>query len=281
MVMQPCYPRLSKDDPSVSMLPATISDQDLIAAAKVIAERLGDITEQVILFGSVLTEQVHPLSDVDIAVIVPERPAIFSCAESKAQSEAAAILGRAADLSLFTRAEFEHNRRFHLNVEHAIAAGRVLLDAGRRAMYTIRAATLDELRQQAAQRMLDAGQLHLDRVLRWQDRQIHGLDHDACLDAVRAMCWAIRAQLVLGDVDTSTKGVRENPTALARLVTKRGIVLPPEALATLGCIADLRSFAHQLAGRHIPASEVVRLRDAAMQIFKVLVPISHNQASGC
>ncbi len=146
MVMQSCYARLSKDDPSISMLPATIRDQDLIAAAKVIAESLGDITEQVILFGSVLTGQVHPLSDVDIAVIVPERPCIFSGAESKAQSEAAVILGRDADLSLFTRAEFEHNRRFHLNVEHAIAAGRVLLDTGRRAAYTIRAATLDELR---------------------------------------------------------------------------------------------------------------------------------------
>ena len=102
------------------------SAPDLETAATAITDLLGGMVEQVILFGSEATGTASPDSDVDIAIIVPECPSPFLGYGRKASSRAASILQRDVDLSFYGRQQFERNRHFELNVEHAIANGRVL-----------------------------------------------------------------------------------------------------------------------------------------------------------
>lgn len=247
-----------------------VKESDLIAAASAVAVVVGEITEQIILFGSVLSGKAHPESDVDLAVIVSERPQSFLVLYGSVKPVARAILNREVDISVFTRAQFERNCQFHLNVEHAIAHGKLLLDTGRRAEYSITEIDMDQLRHEAYLRMRDTAQRYIDRIFRWQSMQVAPLDFDACLDAMEAICWALRAKLLLSYVDTSAKHLRENPAALAELAVCHGIKIPAIMVNRLKDTDDVRSFAREMGGHHIPETRIIELRDMALKIFSTL-----------
>lgn len=209
-------------------------------AALAIANQFGDQVEQIILYGSQANGNAHEKSDYDFGVILSADVGQSWEAEIKAQALAEAILNTKVDLCVTTRQAIEHNKHLHLNIEAKILTGKVIVDTGRRAVISEELPLLDELKLDAANRMMRACAIHLSNSTLYGRHMSSGLmTYDVCLHSVLALCWALKAQLALNGVDATEQAIRWNPAALVNLTIQHGVCLKPEMIESLSHVKDI------------------------------------------
>lgn len=209
-------------------------------AALAIASQFGDQVEQIILYGSQANGNAHEKSDYDFGVILSADVGQSWEAKIKAQALAEAILNTKVDLCVTTRQAIEHNKHLHLNIEAKILTGKVIVDTGRRAVISEEPPLLDELKLDAANRMMRACAIHLSNSKMYGRHMSSGLmTYDVCLHSILALCWALRAQLALNGVDATDRSIRWNPAALANLAILHGACLKPGMSESLNHVKDI------------------------------------------
>jgi predicted nucleotidyltransferase len=209
-------------------------------AALAIASQFGDQVEQIILYGSQSDGNAHEESDYDFGVILSADVGQSWEAEIQAQALAEAILNTKVDLCVTTRQAIEHNKHLHLNIEAKILTGKVIVDTGRRAVISEDPPLLDELKLDAANRMMRACTIHLSNSKMYGRHMSSGLmTYDVCLHSILALCWALKAQLALNGVDATERSIRWNPAALANLAIQHGVYLKPEMTESLAHVKDI------------------------------------------
>lgn len=114
------------------------------------------------------------------------------------------------------------------------------------------------------------------RCDRWQNLDEPTLNHDAWKNAIEAVCFALRATLILCDVDTSDKQQRWNLPYLIETAEQNGIGFPGDLLVKLDWMMKLsqRAEAQDITARH-----VLELRDVASAVIKHMVNLMPPEAA--
>jgi|GEM_PF-3254280 len=239
-------------------------------AALAIASQFGNELEQVILHGSQAKGNAHAESDYDFGVILSANVDQQWEAEIKAQELAEAILNTKVDLCVTTRQAIEHNKLLHLNIEAKILTGQVIVDTGRHAAVTGETPSLDKLRLDAANQMMRVCAIHLSNSTLYGRFLSSGLmTYNVCLHSILALCWALKAQLALNDVDATARSIRWNPSALANLVIQHGASLKFEMTETLSHVKDIDHLS-QWVGDNPTVDVAISFKTQAMIVSKHL-----------
>lgn len=183
---------------------------------------------------------MHAESDYDFGVILSGKIESSWRLESEAKELAAEILNKKVDLCVVTRREIEYKKQLPFNIEAKILTGKVIIDTGKRAEVTGEIPSLETLKIDAAVWMMRACAINLSNSAAHEhDMSLGLMIHDVCLHSVRALCWALKAQLALKGVDTTDRTVRWDPVALTNLAIKRGAGMTSDITKSLSHIKDI------------------------------------------
>lgn len=193
-----------------------------------IIDHYQDGLEQVILYGSRATGLITPESDHDFCVIISDDVKPISLSKEYELTSAIEDLVGPSDLLVLRRTRYEQNKQYPLNIEHKASQGHILHDSAIKTAPKLPLPTVAQVKVRAIDQIMRACVMNLSKASMSDDEMSKGIMiDDVLLFDVRAVCWSMKAQLALLDIDTTETSIRWNAAALANICEENNIVIDP------------------------------------------------------